>query len=73
MPSKFSISHRGADYEAEIRPVTPVNEDAAAASDAWHVVRQGRVVTTIPVEPGESESSVREKIIEWLDARPAFG
>ena len=73
MPSKLSIHHRGAEYEAEVRPVTPVNEDAAAAPDAWHVVRQGRVVTTLPVEPGESEGSVREKIVEWLDARPASG
>ena len=73
MPSRFLITHRGAEYEAEVRPVTPVNEDAAAASDAWHVVRQGRVVTTFPVEAGETESSVREKIAAWLDARPDFG
>ena len=71
MPSKLSITHRGEQYEAEVRPVTPVNEDAAAAPDAWHVVRAGRVVTTIPVESGETEGSVREKITAWLDARPA--
>jgi hypothetical protein len=71
MPSKLSLTHRGEEYEAEVRPVTPVNEDAAAAPDAWHVVRAGRVVTTFPVEPGESDGSVREKITAWLEARPA--
>ncbi len=71
MPSSFKVSYRGNEYEAEVRPVTPVNEDAAAAPEAWHVVREGRVVTTLPVEKGESESSVREKIIAWLDAEPA--
>lgn len=70
MPSKFTLTYRGTQYDAEVRPVTPVNEDAAAAPDAWHVVRAGRVVTTIPVEPGESEAAVREKITEWLDAEP---
>lgn len=73
MPTRFLLNHRGAEYEAEIRPVTPVNEDAAAAPDAWHVVRQGRVVTTFPVEAGETERSVREKITAWLDARPDSG
>ena len=71
MPAKFTLTHRGSQYEAEIRPVTPVNEDAAAAPEAWHVVREGRVVTEIPVEPGESETAVREKILAWLDAKPA--
>ena len=71
MPSRFNVSYRGSEYEAEVRPVTPVNEDAAAAPEAWHVVREGRVVTTLPYERGESESSVREKIIAWLDAEPA--
>lgn len=70
MQQELSVEHGGARYQVEARPTEAVNELSAQAPDAWHVVRDGVVITTFPVEPGDTPASVREKVVSWVDAKP---
>lgn len=68
----MTLSHNGGTYE-----LTRTGGAAAhleATGPTWQLLRDGAPVTTFPANPGESESAVRDKALEWLraqDDRPA--
>ena len=66
---RVTVTHGGKSYEAEIRPGDEVGAGAdPTAAQVWHVTSEGSTVTTFPVSPGEKGDSIREKIVEWLEA-----
>ena len=66
---RVTVTHGGKSYEAEIRPGSEVGAGAdPTAARVWHVTSEGSTVTTFPVSPGEKGDSIREKIVEWLEA-----
>ncbi len=66
---RVTVQHRGKSYEAEIRPGEEVGAGAdPTAAEVWHVTHAGSTVTTFPVTDGERGDSIREKIVEWLEA-----
>jgi hypothetical protein len=66
---RVSVNHEGRTYEAEIRPGREVGATADPnAAEVWHVTYEGSTVTTFPVSDEEKGDSIREKIVEWLEA-----
>ena len=67
--TRVTVKHGGLTYEAEIRPGREVGATADPnAAQVWHVTHDGSTVTTFPVSDGEKGDSIREKIVEWLEA-----
>lgn len=66
---RVTVQHGGKKYEAEIKPGDETSGAAeSTAEEVWHVTSEGATVTTFPVTPGESDGSIREKVMEWLEA-----
>lgn len=68
MADRVTVFWQGKEYDA----VRSGRESQAAPS--WQVLRDGSPVTSFPANPGEGASSVKEKILGWLEgneARPA--
>lgn len=68
MADRVTVFWQGKEYDAV--------RSGARASQAptWEVLRDGSPVTSFPANPGEGASSVKEKILGWLEGnetRPA--
>jgi len=69
MADRVTVFWQGKEYDA-VR--SGARETQAAPT--WEVLRDGSPVTSFPANPGEGATSVKEKIIGWLEgneARPA--
>ena len=70
-----TIDHNGITYTASVRDGKDVAEGAGPAGGrVWDVTYKGATVTSFPVSSDDTNASVKEKIIEWLEAnadRPA--
>jgi len=69
MTNRVTVFWQGKEYDA-------VRSGAreAHAAPTWEVLRDGSPVTSFPANPGEGASSVKEKILGWLEGnetRPA--
>jgi hypothetical protein len=72
MANRVTVWWQGQEYDA-VRQEG--DEAGAGAGYIWQLLHDGAPVTSFPSEPGEAAGSVKEKILEWLDAnrsRPAM-
>ena len=69
MADRVTVFWQGKEYDA-VRS----GARASQAAPTWEVLRDGSPVTSFPANPGEGASSVKEKILGWLEGnetRPA--
>jgi hypothetical protein len=72
MANRVTVWWRGEEYDAVRREGA---EAAPAPGPVWQLLHDGAPLTSFAAEPGEAASSVKEKIVGWLEAnrsRPAM-
>jgi hypothetical protein len=72
MADRLTVRYRGGEFEVVRKSGTEAH--LAATGATWQVTRDGAPLTSFPAEPGETDGSVREKVMEWLranESRPA--
>jgi hypothetical protein len=70
MADRVTVFWKGTEYDA-VRSSGP---QSAPSGEVWQVMRDGAPVTTFTAQPGEPATSVKEKILGWLEgnaSRPA--
>lgn len=73
MDEKFTLSHEGNEYTVErgasVGEAT-TGGGAPAGRNRWYITLGPKAITTLPAEPGETDSALRERIRRWLSEHP---
>jgi hypothetical protein len=72
MANRVTVWWQGQEYDAIRQDGLEVG---AGPGEVWQLLHDGAPVTSFPAERDEAGASVKEKILEWLDAnrsRPAL-
>jgi hypothetical protein len=65
----LTITHNGLTYSARVREGEDVTQSAGPSGDrVWDVTHMGASVTSFPVSADDTKASVKDKIVEWLEA-----
>jgi hypothetical protein len=69
---QVTLQYRGKQFSAALNPgqtlsgqVLPQEEPAM-----WYVTIGGTALTKLPATPGDTEASVRGRVLAWLEAHP---
>lgn len=70
--SQVSIEYRGKQLTASLGRGQSATGEALATSEpaVWYVTIGGTALTTLPASPGDSEETVRGRILQWLRENP---
>lgn len=64
MAERLTVSWNGKEFEA----VRKEAGESAEPGAVWQVRWDGALVTSIPADPADSSSEVKDKVLRWLEA-----
>lgn len=68
---EISIDHGGKQITASLgRGATGAAKVASPDEPVWYVTIGGTALTTLPASPGDSEETVRARVLQWLTEHP---
>ncbi|HEU5305524.1 MAG TPA: hypothetical protein VFU40_12820 [Gemmatimonadales bacterium] len=70
--TQVTIEHRGKQITAELSQGQTISGQPGPGDrqSMWYVTIAGTALTRFPASPGDTEASVRRRVLQWLEEHP---
>jgi hypothetical protein len=69
---QITIEHRGKQITASLNTGQTVTGESLSREEppTWYLTIAGTALTKLPASPGDTEESVRARVLQWLSDHP---